>query len=134
MGINICWEDEDKSIILMTYERPWTWNDFYAAYAEMDVMLQDVTSAVYIVIDIRKGGFPPSGASYHFKRVTQNRHPHVMKVVFVGLPLVIRSFLSVVSTAYRGKEKFETSLFMFAGTVEEAKAVLARQRMKPEIS
>ena len=124
MGIELAWDNEDQVIIRLTYDRPWTWNDFYTAYDNMDMMINSVSHDVSLLIDVRKAGFPPSGAPQHFKRVTQTKHPNIRNIVFVGLPLIVRSFLSIVTANQKGNS--ETNNFLFMSSIDVARTAIIK--------
>ena len=126
MGIEVAWDNEDQVIICLTYDRPWTWNDFYAAYDKMDIMLKNVSHDVSLIIDVRNAGFPPAGAPHHFKRVIQANHPNVRNIVFVGLPLIVRSFLSIVNV--NQTRRSESNKFLFMPSIEAARTTVLQNQ------
>ena len=124
MGITTGWENEQQKTIIITFERPWTWDDFHKAYQGMDELFKSVPHEVDLILDISKGGFPPAGALQEFRRVSEIQHLNLGKIVVVGLPGFFRGMLDILKRIYQGR--YHPPDFLFAPTLDKAHELLAR--------
>ena len=127
MGFTVDWIDEARTILCYTVEGKWTWEQFYSA-RDRARQLADAAEAGLIdtIIDIRNGSLMPNSALTHFRNLSQHSHTRigVGTAVIVGDNLFVKSMMTVMRTV-NGKrmEKFH-----IAATIEDALALLARQR------
>ena len=59
MGIEVQWANPQQSIIQLTLERGWTWDDLYEAIRQADRLITSVPHTVNMIIDIHKAGGLP---------------------------------------------------------------------------
>ncbi|MCA9891092.1 MAG: hypothetical protein KC546_22095, partial [Anaerolineae bacterium] len=59
MGIQLVWEDDDKTILRHIYEGIWTVADFIGAVDESRKLLLEVEHPVDLIIDMREAAGPP---------------------------------------------------------------------------
>ena len=88
----------------------------------MDGMFNSVSHKTSLILDISKAGFPPPSAIPHFRRVSENQHTNLDKIVVVGIPSFFRSMLSILRSVYQGR--YEEPNFVFAPTLEAARQLL----------
>lgn len=147
MSISLEWGNPDKTILIMTYTSPWTWQEFEQTYRDLTEKMDSLNHKMDLIIDISHGGLPPQGAMLRFKKVTEIHHPCAGEVIFVGprlLTQMVNSILSVLKSAFWGN--METAQFHFVSQLESALAVcrnnqanapeqygLARQVAKPSV-
>lgn len=130
MGVTTVWGDSDQSFMLVTFEKPWTWDDFQAAVDQMRVLLNESSHKLTLLLDIRSAGFPPQGAVRRFKEVGETNHPNIEQIVYIAprvLAHFIRSINSVLSAAFQG---YIPPNFVFVPTLEEAHALMAQKAEK----
>ena len=124
MHIDLNWTDNAQSIIQLTFQRGWTWDDLEQALDQADGMIGSVSHTVHLVIDIRHGG----GIPRDFVTVAgdlfgqgQPRANEGQRVV-VGAGMMMRA-------AYRGLlnlygAQLQQRPFLFASNLEEAETML----------
>jgi hypothetical protein len=122
MAVTAGWDNPQQTRIIVTFNRPWTWAEFDTAYAQMDKLFRSVPSKVDLVLDISDGGLPPGNAMQNFKRVSENQHRNLGKIVVVGLPGFFRGILNIIKNVYRGR--YESPNYYFAPTLEKARDML----------
>lgn len=130
MGIQTCWYDDQKTIILSTYEGIWSWEDYYRTVDEIIHMLHLVEHRVDVIVDYeRSAGNPPGNMIPHVRNAADrlNQIPNFGCFGMVG----INPFLRVMSNVfYRMRGKTRGTMFM-AKNIDEALAIIA-QRRQPE--
>jgi hypothetical protein len=124
MSIVVSWETEKQTTIVITFDRPWTWEEFRKSYDDMDKLFKSVSHEVDLILDITEGGFPPAGAVQEFRRVSEIQHPNLGKIAVVGIPTFFRGMLNILKTVYKGR--YEAPDFLFAPSLEEAHKMMAR--------
>jgi hypothetical protein len=125
MTMIVEWDNDEKTILCLRYEAKWDWDDFNTAERAMHAMLSTVDHRVDLVFDVRSGSFPPPGAMSRFRDVTDNPHPNVRHLVFVGPVLLMRfvqSLIRIMGSLYGSG--FNPPAFSFAESMTEARAVL----------
>ncbi|HEX2908816.1 MAG TPA: hypothetical protein VHO69_18235 [Phototrophicaceae bacterium] len=125
MGIQVAWGDTAQTHVLITFERPWNWDDFQIAIQQMVALANTINHKTNLILDIRQAGFPPEGAVNHFKKVADVQHPNIDQVVYVAPRLLagfiksINQMLAAVLSSYTPPD------FVFVPTLEEACALIA---------
>jgi hypothetical protein len=128
MAIEVCWDNEAKTIIQYVYEGRWTLADFDNARIEAAKLEETVSHRVDVIVDVRKSSLVPSGAISRGKTVmTTNAtsHPNEGTAVIVGAGPLVRSIYDVVNKVY--PEMVRRRGFRFARTLEEARTVIAQE-------
>ena len=123
MPIAVTWNSPEKNIILITFDRPWTWEDFDGAFVQMNDMFKSISHNTSVILNISKGGFPPPNAVQHFRRVSENQHSNLDKIVVVGIPTFFRAMLTLLRSVYQGR--YEEPTFLFAPTLEATHQLIA---------
>ena len=130
MGVTTVWGDSDQSFMLVTFEKPWNWDEFQAAVDQMHKMVTDITHTTHLLLDIRNAGFPPQGAVRRFQDVGDMHDANVDLVIYIAprvLAHFIRSINSVLSAAFQG---YIPPNFVFVQTLEEAHALMVKKAEK----
>jgi hypothetical protein len=66
MGHSICWDNDDKTVVLQAYTDGVAKDDLYALVRESAAMIQTVTHTVHIIIDERKVSFLLTTADFTY--------------------------------------------------------------------
>ena len=128
MGIQVSWENEEKTIIHYVYDGRWTLQDFDDARLEAAKLEETVTHRVDVIVDVRKSSLVPTGAISRGKQVmttTPSSHPNEGTAVIVGAGPLVRSIYDVVSKVY--PEIVRRRGFRFARSIEEAHDLIAKE-------
>jgi hypothetical protein len=120
------WDNPEHTAIRITYERPWDWKEFEHARAAINEMLGSTDNMVDLIFDVRKGGPPPAGAVNKFRSTLQTQHLNRGMIIFVGGAIMVQTFLNLILRIYSRAVK--TPNFTFANSLEEARALIERQR------
>lgn len=124
MGIQIKWANPRQTIIQLTLERGWTWDDLYDAIRQADRLITSVPHTVNMVIDIEKAG----GLPRDFMKVagdvfaSGDARPNEGQKIVVGANWLIQTAYSGFQKVYGHKLKDRP--FLFAPTLDAAYAML----------
>ncbi len=129
MGIEFSWDEEDSSLLVMRYQKPWTWQDFDAAAVQLEWLLGQKTENIYLVIDVRQAGYPPKGAIKRFKSVTDRDMPQIGGVIFIA-PYAIATLINLMSETLSSiyRQKYHEKHFHMVNTPEQARALVTSLR------
>lgn len=131
MGITVKWDNQDKSILLVTYHDPWTWEDFYPAMQQAEHMILKTKRPIRgVITDFT-----------HSRSIPANAFPH-FKAVITGLrgsqegPLLIMVDLhggwQAISNVFRLMYPTLWQRVQHAGNLTEARALLLnKQALNP---
>jgi hypothetical protein len=128
MGIEVTWENENKTIIQYVYDGRWTLREFDDARTQAAKLEETVTHRVDVIVDVRNSSLVPTGAISRGKQVmttNQSSHPNEATAVIVGAGPLVRSIYDVVSKVYPDVVKRRG--FRFARTMDEARAIIAQE-------
>jgi hypothetical protein len=131
MPVIVEWDNEDKTAVLINYQRPWTWSEFNAAIEQMMGLFNSVNHKVDVIFDIRNGGFPPPDAMKRFKQAAEISHPNGGQLVFIAPSMMaqfVKGLVQILTRAFWAFGTFEGPNFVFTKSMEEAHAFLIDQR------
>jgi hypothetical protein len=125
MGIEVSWDNEERTIIRHTYQGEWTWEEFLAALEKSNTMLDSVNHLVDCIVDMTNSRqiLTSSTTSYH-KIAAYSQHPNWGVSVLVTKSFLVQTFAGVFTKLY---PKFGRKI-LFASSEEEAYARLAERR------
>ncbi|MCC7208997.1 MAG: hypothetical protein IT323_16930 [Anaerolineae bacterium] len=123
MAIGVRWENEEHTLIVWTFPDKWTWEDFYTAKNVSDEMLRSVSYVVSFIGDLTGTSVLPQGAIGTYGRSIRNAPVNIGVIVLVGASIFVRlmveTFNKIIPFGVPGAS------FLFANTLDEAKAVIA---------
>jgi hypothetical protein len=125
MGIEIRWDNDEKTIIRETYNGRWTWDDFYLRITgEVPPMMKSVNHRVDVIADFRPSGPLPVGpAITNARNVIRSMPENWGCLVIVTdnrfIRVMVDTFRKLFSTGMGAKT-------FTAATPEEAYQVIAR--------
>lgn len=119
MGISIEWYDDDKTIILQTYDGNWTWNEFKEILVvQVPAMMGEVSHPVSIFADFTKSDVPSmAGAMSNAKNVLDTFPDNWGFLFIIGGNSIINLLANTDSNLFRNSSggKIRT-----AKTIDEA--------------
>jgi len=99
--IDVTWDDPRKTIIACEFDAEWTWDDVFAMNREIVQMMESVSHAVRVVINMRGRKFPQSGTLTNTKHLFVHDHPNYANhVIFVGDNGLVKTFEGIIRRAY----------------------------------
>lgn len=126
MGVQVQWDNPEKTIIRYDFSGRWTWDEFYVAYDKAKVMLSGTTQKVHFIMnstdDISRKYTPPNALT-HMMSIGRKSVPNAGKVIRVGGSQFTRVLFQMVSKV--NPKLIDT--FAFATTLEEARAMAEKE-------
>jgi hypothetical protein len=125
MPITVTWDNPEQTIIRLTFEGRWTWDEHRATANHISDLLRDVNAPVDLIVDFHSCHVPDNAIRYTESGTAFFWHPQARLTVLVGVQGFIRTLLMLFIQTYPQW----AHQFLFAGTIEHAYEVLARQQM-----
>ncbi|MEP7286531.1 MAG: hypothetical protein ABI947_12265 [Chloroflexota bacterium] len=123
--ITYAWINPEKTILLCTYPEPgWSWADLSVAFKQQQNLIEGVGHPVYVVVDVHKSNWMPSGGSLlsMMRNFKFTRHPNQKDTIIASA----RGFLvNVVSSLMRLRNESLRD-FHLVSTLDEAYALIDR--------
>lgn len=127
VGISVRWDNDEQTIILVTFDAEWTWNDVHDVNTRATVLYESVDYVVDILADVRSTHLVTTGIlSYARNLLSMPWHPHAGKVVVVGASRSVRTLFE--AAALVAKKSLER--ITFAQSMDEAREIIQRRRVK----
>lgn len=128
MTIRVGWDNPEQTIVRMEFERGWAWDTLKTAIQRADDHITSVPHTVHLMIDIsRAGGLPRDFMSAAGDLFAQGEaRPNEGRKIVVGAGALIRAAYTGFQAVYG--YRLENRPFQFAGSVDEARRILAQQR------
>ncbi len=124
MPINVMWKTEAKRVLVFVFQGHWDVNDFYFATEQGNVLLDEVTHSVDMLLDVQNSRSLPSDFMNAIRNVTRKAHPNTGIMVMVGINTFARAFISLYRKVYPKKATEKT--IYYAGNYAEAQAIIDR--------
>lgn len=129
MPITVEWDNPEKTVVRMAMMGTWTWDEAYAKADEGYAMLETVDYEVGIIIDMTQSPHIPDHAISNAQAMIKRRHPRTGLTVFVRVNTFFTSMWNIFSRLYTAMAHKQNSVF--ANTLEEARAILAKTYQFP---
>lgn len=125
MAIRVSWDSDAKRYVLAQSDGEWVWEDFYAAFKDMHLLIADVDYPVDLIIH-HKVRLPPGNSFTHFKAAMKDQPANTGKIIVVPyetstLQAFMKSLIAVFEKLYPTKSKI-----IMVDTLEEAQALVAQ--------
>lgn len=127
MGIQIDWDNDQRSIVRFVYQGKWTWEEFYSKIDEANQLMDTVSYSCVSIIDMRESNFLPAGAAIHIRNVIRKSMSHNNSgiSVFLQADLIVRVMIDVLRRSY--PDILENTEWLYAKTLEEARQIAQDQ-------
>jgi len=98
MPVTTKWKDDRKNTIVITYQTPWTWNQFREAAEATNTLMNSVDYEVVIIEDTSHGSMlPPGNIVGYGTSAIANFPSNLALIVVVVNSTLVRTFLSLVA-------------------------------------
>ncbi|MFN8374528.1 MAG: hypothetical protein U0694_16825 [Anaerolineae bacterium] len=128
MSINSVWDNNEHSVLRVTFENSWTWEELDVAVAELHSEMSTVHHQVDTIVDMRASDIFPEGAFWRFHKLASIKHHNRGRIIIVSSNNFVRTLMDALRRLAR--DLFDAETFVLVSTVEEARAVLFRQRLE----
>lgn len=124
--IEVTWSDTQDNVVLWKFPLIWTWQEFFAAKAEVDAMIDGVEGIADSIFLIHTERRLPEGGIRNLKRIVAERHARHDVIVIVGPTMFLTSLLSVILKIVPGAQ----DQLHYAQSIDEAYAIIENRRQK----
>lgn len=130
MGLELYWDDDAQTVFLCEVEGAWTWDELYTLLDNVITVCARRDLQLAAIIHFRGRMQPPGGAMFntsaleHAHRLGRLGADGTGMIVVVGIPAFLKGIFNTFVKLY---PKALGSV-RFAGTLDEARAMLARER------
>ncbi|GAB5491196.1 MAG: hypothetical protein Phog2KO_14110 [Phototrophicaceae bacterium] len=127
MGVEIQWDNDEKTIMHFIYEGRWTWKEFYTKIDEANQLMDTVPHPCVSIIDMQKSRYLPSGAALHISNVIRQSMSHNNSgiSVFLQADMIVQIMIDVLKEIY--PDILENTEWLYANTLEEARKMAQEQ-------
>ncbi|MBE2183873.1 MAG: hypothetical protein IAE89_10645 [Anaerolineae bacterium] len=126
MPINIVWEDDEKSILRMSYSGKWTLKEFDQSIQEALALYRSVSHDIDLIIDTRSNQTNILNTISSMARMESEVLPNHRSVTVIGVNPMLRAAAGIGS---RIAPRLNKNL-SFAATIEEAHAHILQMRAR----
>jgi hypothetical protein len=119
------WDNDDQTIMRVTYQPGWTWDDMEGNLLLEEDMLNSVDHRVDVIADFRGTQLSP-GAISRLPKIAQSppyTHPNSGAMVMVGSPAFMKEVVGVYKRVYGQAAKLT-----MVHDLDEARALIAQKR------
>jgi len=128
MPLQVSWDNDEKTIIRSESEGVWTWDEYHAALDEVAAMMRSVNHRVDLITLRHTGATMPPGSPLPYFRRSMKVLPDNHGInVFVARSAFAINMIAVFTRIYSG---MLGGKHLIVGTIEEARAMIARERAK----
>ena len=128
MGVTVRWDDDDKTILRLTYQGEWSIEELGTAGLEAIELVSSVAYRVYVINDFRLSAFPPLGALWEGRQLTRMRPANWAGGAIIVRDSVIKNLLDIFMHVYLGP-RFQDHQFIVSSD-EQARAVITRLKQE----
>ena len=123
MGIQVEWDNAEKTIIRHIYEGMWTIDDYYGLIDENFRQIDSVDHRVDIINDLRNMTGMPHNMAPAVRYAARKAHEREGINVMVSSPRYVQMLVDAIDRAV-GKP----TQVIYTGTMEEAREIIAKSR------
>lgn len=127
MPVTVGWDDAEHRILVYTFERMWTWREFYEAQKQGDQWMYDKGTPSDVAYVAPPGVQIPEGFIPNVSCIAQHRYPLARLVVIVTTSKLALALFSVVAKVFPK----EFQVVKFVATLDEARALLREYTGEP---
>jgi hypothetical protein len=121
MPIHAKWDNDEHTLVLMTFEGKWSWDDYDHGVAVTYALVKSAPHTVDIISYMPPGMLLPAGSPItHLKRAMQDLPENLGKMVFIGSD----KFGEVLIDNFGKVYKRIRNVILSAPTIEDARKTL----------
>ena len=120
------WTDASKTIILVSYEGSWTWDEFFAVADKGRELANSVTHRVDYILDMQHGIQPHGGSM-----LTNSKTVMTQRAANSGIFVTLTTpFVKVMLNVFKSFDREHGAIMYAATSIDEAKALIAKVQQK----
>jgi hypothetical protein len=128
MGVNVYWEDHERTLLRYDFIGKWDWADLYTALGQGLKMEMQSINRVDVMLDLRQGGSIGDGAIAHIRKIAEKQPPNVGMLVVVTPSKFLTALFQAAMRSYPS-----VALYLRLASNEiEARMLIAEARSQDE--
>src|SRR5215207_1534292 len=128
MTIQVRWDNDAHTAVLVTFDGRFTWDEFERAWGETSALYETVDYPVDTIYDLRRIKVLPANMVSYMRRRFPSRHPKGGLIAAVGLDKTMALFWQTFTTLVAPHLKAS-----FFDVPDEAREYLQQQRASAEV-
>jgi hypothetical protein len=123
MGVKLGWDNEEKTIILVEIDWPYTWDDLAATWQTITDMMRDQPQPVHLIVAGQTRQFPPGSPLSNLRHIMRFEPPNL------GLAILVTEnrFQAMINTIlFKMSPRLNKNGHVVA-TLDEAYALVAKE-------
>jgi hypothetical protein len=124
MSIQVTWDNEKHTVMLLTFRDPWDWEDYQRTMDQAWQMLDTVQDKVVTIVDFSNSLALPKGAVQYFSRTAERIHPNQGSIIICNASPFLMAIGKLVERLYPQQAR----RVRIADDVAHARQMLARSR------
>jgi ABC-type glycerol-3-phosphate transport system substrate-binding protein len=134
MGIELYWDNDEQTVILVEMQGKWTWDEMYEALQKVKRITDRSPVVLGAILDLTHGASFPGGSP--FNATTYGHGQRVLKMGEGGTgPIAVvgaNPFFRKVFEVFLSMDRDKLAHIRFVDTLEEAGAFMATQDFRPK--
>ena len=130
MTVRAEWDNTQKTIMRLTFEGAWTWDEYFTSAAFVNQQIIAENHVVDVIVDLTANNIMPSGALTQGKKAMIAKPANNGITILVGVNPVLQGFYKMFSGLYQGIIRSKKVNMVMAATMEAAYKILEAERMK----
>jgi hypothetical protein len=119
MVFTIAWENDEQTVIRITYLQRWTWDEVREAKAKSQRMMDSVSHRVTIFLCWGNDNWMPPNYQDNVRMILENSHPNLDMMIFVRKNSLFHQFFRQFAATH--PVPFQ---YAFATSIEDARMLL----------
>ena len=128
MPIQVAWVNAEKTVLLETFPRKWTLEEYFQLIEEAAAHLSAVEHTVHILVDGRRSISTPMGMIRGVRYAIRKTPPNQGLVVFVGVVGFTKSLIALVNRVFPQM----TGSLHIQDTMDDAYRLIGAHNPKPQ--
>lgn len=128
MGIQVRWDNDEKTVICYSFEGRWTWDELHDAIAESRRLLDAVDYKVNTIADMRQSTILPPSLLSNARAIMSGSHPNEGFTVVVGSNKLVQIMYDMTKRVY--PRLLNENRLIVLPTMEQAYARLDQKRQQ----
>lgn len=130
MGVQVVWDNTDKTVVRFIYEGSWTWQEYHQTIQTANAMMDTVAHPVVSIVDMRATKYIPPNAMRHIRQVINESRNHNNSniAVYLGADDFTQALVNATQRIYLDVRAF--SQFFYAESLEAARELAHDLRRK----
>ncbi len=134
MGIELYWNNDEETVMLVDVDGAWTWDDMYAVLNKVKKVTDKSPIVLGAILDLTNGARFPGGSPFTSKTLDHGQRVLKMGEGGTGPIAVVGAggFFRTVFKALLAMDPDKLAHIRFVDTMAEAEAFMAEQDFSPK--